>query len=199
MKFGSGARSEAVPSGWLEAASRASSDHLARAWHRTYGLPVVITKWSNNFGPRQHAEKLIPTMVRNAFAGKPLPVYGDGSNIRDWLYVEDHCRGLLLAAARGRPGESYCFGSGNGLPHIAIVRMICELLDEKCARIDGKSYAEQISFVADRPGHDWRYAIDFTKARGELGFRVSTPFREGMRKTVHALTEALETTSTSRT
>ena len=151
-------------------ASKAASDHFAQAWHSTYGLPVIITNCSNNFGPRQHMEKLIPTIIRNALAEKPIPIYGSGKNIRDWLYVKDHCKGLYLALTKGKVGESYAFGGNNEMRNIDIVEMICSILDQKSPRKNGQSYKALITYVEDRKGHDWRYAIDTTKVNKELGF-----------------------------
>jgi len=165
-------------------ASKAASDHLARAWHHTYGLPVIITNCSNNFGPRQHREKLIPTIVATALAGKQIPVYGDGSNIRDWLYVADHAKGLLAAAEKGKLGESYCFGGDNELTNLTIVHQICGLLDKLQPRADKQSYSKQIAFVPDRPGHDWRYAIDFSKASQALGFKPGEAFEQQLETTI---------------
>jgi dTDP-glucose 4,6-dehydratase len=167
-------------------ASKAASDLFARAWFRTFGLPVVVTNCSNNFGPRQHGEKLIPTMIRCALAGRPLPVYGDGRNVRDWLYVNDHCRGLLLAGESGQPGETYCLGGGTELPNIELVRLICTSLDALRPRPDERSYAEQIAFVTDRPGHDRRYAIDGAKAQTHLGYKAETSLAEGLRETIRS-------------
>ncbi len=168
-------------------ASKAASDHLARAWGRTFGLPVIVTNCSNNFGPRQHHEKLMPTMVRAAISGRQLPVYGDGSNVRDWLYVTDHCAGLLLAGERGRVGESYCIGGGTEVTNLTLVRRICTLLDELQPRPDGRSYEEQIAFVTDRPGHDRRYAIDCSKARTQLGYAPQHSLETALRATINSL------------
>ena len=165
-------------------ASKASSDHLVRAYHHTYGLPVVTTNCSNNYGPYQFPEKLIPLMILNALAGKALPVYGDGMQVRDWLYVEDHCRAILTALATGKPGETYNIGGHNEMPNIRIVEKICELLDELRPRPDGKPYIAQIAYVADRPGHDRRYAIDAGKIGRELGWLPQETFDTGIRKTV---------------
>ena len=151
------------------AASKAASDHLVRAYHHTYGLPLLTTNCSNNYGPYHFPEKLIPLMIVNALAGKPLPVYGDGMQIRDWLYVKDHCSAIRQVLAHGRSGETYNVGGWNEKANIDIVRLICQLLDELRPRQDGKSYAEQIAYVADRPGHDRRYAIDAGKIARELG------------------------------
>ncbi|WP_159874250.1 dTDP-glucose 4,6-dehydratase, partial [Raoultella sp. 18085] len=144
-------------------ASKAASDHLVRAWHHTYGLPVLTTNCSNNYGPFHFPEKLIPLMIVNALAGKPLPVYGDGMQIRDWLYVRDHCSAIRRVLEAGRPGETYNVGGWNEKPNIEIVQTICALLDELRPRADGQRYAAQIAYVQDRPGHDRRYAIDARK------------------------------------
>ena len=165
-------------------ASKASSDHLVRAYHHTYGLPVLTTNCSNNYGPYQFPEKLIPLMILNALAGKALPVYGDGMQVRDWLYVEDHCRAILTALATGKLGETYNIGGHNEMPNIRIVEKICALLDELRPRTDGKSFTEQISYVTDRPGHDRRYAIDAGKIGRELGWLPQETFDTGIRKTV---------------
>ena len=165
-------------------ASKASSDHLVRAYNRTYGLPTLTTNCSNNYGPYQFPEKLIPLMIYSALSGRQLPVYGDGENIRDWLYVEDHCRALLTVLIKGRPGETYNIGGNSEMKNISIVEDICSILDETKPRQDGKSYREQIAFVKDRPGHDRRYAIDATKIGEELGWKPRETFDTGMRKTV---------------
>jgi dTDP-glucose 4,6-dehydratase len=165
------------------AASKAASDHLVRAYHHTYGLPALTTNCSNNYGPRQFPEKLIPLTIANALAGKPLPVYGDGRNLRDWLYVEDHCEAVRLVLERGRAGETYNIGGGCEKQNIDVVRTICALLDEARPR-KGGSHAELISFVKDRPGHDWRYAMDASKIRRELGWRPRETFESGLAKTV---------------
>lgn len=165
-------------------ASKAGSDHLARAWFHTYQLPVIITNCSNNYGLHQHPEKLIPNMITHALAGKKLPVYGQGLNIRDWIYVGDHCRGIALTLEKGTIGSSYCFGGNSERRNIDLVTRICEILDELKPRLDGQSYKEQISFVTDRAGHDKRYAIDDTKARNELGYQTNTSFEERLRYTV---------------
>ncbi|MCO7229515.1 dTDP-glucose 4,6-dehydratase [Halomonas sp. CnH100-B] len=164
-------------------ASKASSDHLVRAWHRTYDLPVVVTNCSNNYGPWQHQEKLIPLMISQALAGKPLPVYGNGQQRRDWLYVEDHARALHCVLTSGRVGETYNIGGSNEHANIDVVNEICRLLDELAPRNSG-SYTEQIAFVTDRPGHDLRYAIDHQKITHELGWRPQESFSSGLRKTV---------------
>ncbi len=163
-------------------ASKAGSDHLARAWHRTYGLPVIVTNCSNNYGPYQFPEKLIPLMIRKALEGAPLPVYGKGDNVRDWLYVDDHARALRLACEGGRPGETYNVGGQNERQNIEVVRTICSLLDE--LRPSAHPYADLISYVTDRPGHDHRYAIDATKLRNELGWTARENFETGLRRTV---------------
>lgn len=164
-------------------ASKAASDHLANAWSHTYRLPVIITNCSNNFGPRQHKEKLIPTVIRTALGGQNIPVYGNGKNIRDWLFVDDHSRGLILAAHKGKPGQSYCLGGGTELQNIDLVRSICITLDELHPRADKKSYQNQITFVEDRPGHDWRYAIDCTYAEKELGYKPLHDFKTALNNT----------------
>ncbi|MET1414841.1 dTDP-glucose 4,6-dehydratase [Roseibium sp. HPY-6] len=164
-------------------ASKASSDHLVRAWHETYGLPAVVTNCSNNYGPYHFPEKLIPVVILNALAGKPIPVYGKGENVRDWLYVEDHADALLLVLQEGTPGRSYNVGGENERRNIDLVRTICALLDQKRPKADG-SYASQITFVTDRPGHDMRYAIDPTRIRDELGWKPSVNVEEGLEKTV---------------
>jgi len=164
-------------------ASKAASDHLARAWGATYGLPVVLSNCSNNYGPYQFPEKLIPLMILKAQAGKPLPVYGKGENVRDWLYVEDHARGLRLVLERGRPGESYNIGGRNERTNLDIVHMICDRLDERTPLKTGPRRA-LVEFVTDRPGHDFRYAIDATKMEQELGWRAQEDFTSGLEKTV---------------
>jgi dTDP-glucose 4,6-dehydratase len=165
-------------------ASKAASDHLVRAYHHTYGLPVLTTNCSNNYGPYHFPEKLIPLMIVNALAGKPLPVYGDGMQIRDWLYVKDHCSAIRRVLEAGRVGEVYNVGGWNEKPNIEIVQTICALLDELRPRADGKLYKEQISYVKDRPGHDRRYAIDARKLEKELGWKPAETFGTGIRKTV---------------
>ena len=165
-------------------APKAASDHLVRAYHHTYGLPVVTTNCSNNYGPYHFPEKLIPLMIVNALAGKPLPVYGDGQQIRDWLYVKDHCSAIRRVLAKGRPGETYNVGGWNEKPNLEIVHTVCALLDELRPRVDGKPYREQITHVADRPGHDRRYAIDARKLEQELGWKPAETFESGIRKTV---------------
>ncbi|OGR06872.1 MAG: dTDP-glucose 4,6-dehydratase [Deltaproteobacteria bacterium RIFOXYD12_FULL_50_9] len=163
-------------------ASKAASDHLVRAWHHTYGLPVITTNCSNNYGPYHFPEKLIPLMILNAVNGKPLPVYGNGDNIRDWLYVDDHARALRLVLEKGKPGETYNIGGFNEKTNLEVVRTICEILDE--LRPQNAPYARLITFVKDRPGHDHRYAIDAGKIARELGWRPSETFETGLRKTV---------------
>jgi dTDP-glucose 4,6-dehydratase len=172
-------------------ASKASSDHLARAWRDTYGLPVIVTNCSNNYGPYQFPEKLIPVVILKALRGEPIPVYGKGENIRDWLYVEDHAEALLAAISHGKPGETYNIGGNNEMRNIDLVRLLCRLLDEcvesgklKAESRSGKSFAEQITFVTDRPGHDLRYAIDATKIKIELGWEPKQDHESGFRKTV---------------
>lgn len=165
-------------------ASKAASDHLVRAWHHTYGLPVVTTNCSNNYGPYHFPEKLIPLVIVNALAGKPLPVYGDGQQIRDWLYVKDHCSAIRRVLQAGILGETYNVGGWNEKANLEIVQTICSLLDKQRPRADGKSYAEQIVFVTDRPGHDRRYAIDARKIEQELGWKPQESFETGIEKTV---------------
>jgi len=165
-------------------ASKAASDHLVRAYHHTYGLPVLTTNCSNNYGPLQFPEKLIPLMIVNALAGKPLPVYGDGQQIRDWLYVGDHCSAIRRVLEAGSVGEVYNIGGWNEKPNIEIVHTVCGLLDEVRPRPDGRPYREQITTVTDRPGHDRRYAIDAGKIGRELGWRPAETFETGIRKTV---------------
>lgn len=164
-------------------ASKASSDHLVRAWHETYGLPVVLTNCSNNYGPFHFPEKLVPVIILNALAGKNLPIYGDGSNIRDWLYVEDHADALLLVVEKGALGRSYNIGGENERSNLELVKSLCAILDEKRPKSSG-SYADQITFVTDRPGHDARYAIDPSRIRTELGWRPSVTIDEGLALTV---------------
>ncbi|MFS2207790.1 dTDP-glucose 4,6-dehydratase [Variovorax sp. Varisp36] len=165
-------------------ASKAASDHLVRAWHHTYGLPVVTTNCSNNYGPFHFPEKLIPLMIVNALAGKSLPVYGDGMQVRDWLYVKDHCSAIRRVLEAGKLGETYNVGGWNEKPNIEIVNTVCALLDELRPRADGKPYKEQITYVTDRPGHDRRYAIDARKLERELGWKPAETFDTGIRKTV---------------
>ena len=165
-------------------ASKAASDHLVRAWHHTYGLPVLTTNCSNNYGPYHFPEKLIPLSITNALAGKPLPIYGDGLQVRDWLYVGDHCSGIRRVLEAGTTGETYNIGGWNEQTNISIVQRICALLDERRPRADGASYATQITHVKDRPGHDRRYAIDARKIEQQLGWRPAETFETGIRKTV---------------
>ena len=165
-------------------ASKAASDHLVRAYHHTYGLPVLTTNCSNNYGPYHFPEKLIPLCIHNALAGKPLPIYGDGQQIRDWLYVKDHCSAIRRVLEAGEVGEVYNVGGWNEKPNLDVVRTLCAILDEMQPRVDGLPYSSQISFVADRPGHDRRYAIDATRLERELGWKPAETFETGIRKTV---------------
>lgn len=165
-------------------ASKAASDHLVRAYHHTYGLPVLTTNCSNNYGPYHFPEKLIPLVIHNALAGKPLPIYGDGQQIRDWLYVKDHCSAIRRVLEAGQIGETYNVGGWNEKPNLDVVHTLCAILDELSPRADGKPYKEQITYVKDRPGHDRRYAIDATKIERELGWRPAETFETGIRKTV---------------
>jgi dTDP-glucose 4,6-dehydratase len=165
-------------------ASKAASDHLVRAYHHTYGLPVLTTNCSNNYGPHHFPEKLIPLVIHNALTGKPLPIYGNGQQVRDWLYVEDHCAAIRRVLKAGKVGEVYNIGGWNEKPNIEVVRTLCRILDKKQPRKDGKSYAEQITFVEDRLGHDQRYAIDASKISKELGWKPLETFDTGIEKTV---------------
>ena len=165
-------------------ASKAASDHLVRAWFHTYGFPVVTTNCSNNYGPYHFPEKLIPLVILNAMNGKPLPIYGDGQQVRDWLYVGDHCSAIREVLAKGKLGETYNIGGWNEKANIDVVKTICQILDELKPRTDGESYAQQITFVKDRPGHDRRYAIDARKIERELGWRPAETFDTGIKKTV---------------
>jgi dTDP-glucose 4,6-dehydratase len=165
-------------------ASKAASDHLVRAWFHTYDFPVVTTNCSNNYGPYHFPEKLIPLVILNALNGKPLPIYGDGQQVRDWLYVGDHCSAIREVLQKGKLGETYNIGGWNEKANIDVVKTICQILDQLNPRADGKSYAEQITFVKDRPGHDRRYAIDASKVERELGWRPAETFDSGIRKTV---------------
>ena len=165
-------------------ASKAASDHLVRAWGHTYGLPVILTNCSNNYGPFHFPEKLIPLVILNALDGKPLPIYGKGENIRDWLYVEDHARALETALTKGIVGQTYNIGGNSERTNLQVVQAICTILDEIAPRADGKNYAEQIIFVTDRPGHDRRYAIDATKIRDALGWEPVETFESGLAKTI---------------
>lgn len=167
-------------------ASKASGDHLVQAWHETYGLPTIITNCSNNFGPRQHREKLIPTIISACINGAEIPIYGNGKNIRDWIYVEDHCYGVELALEKAKPGSKYCFGGNAEIENLQIANLICEIFDEIKPKKNG-SYKSQITFVKDRPGHDFRYAIDDRKAQKDLGFKISKSFNERIRQTVESI------------
>jgi dTDP-glucose 4,6-dehydratase len=165
-------------------ASKAASDHLVRAYFHTYGLPVLTTNCSNNYGPLHFPEKLIPLVIHNALNGRPLPIYGDGQQIRDWLYVKDHCSAIRRVLEAGKPGETYNIGGWNERANLDVVNMLCSVLDELQPRVDGKRYSDQIAFVTDRPGHDRRYAIDARKIEAELGWRPAETFESGIRKTV---------------
>ncbi len=165
-------------------ASKASSDHLVKAWYRTFGLPVVITNCSNNYGPYQFPEKLIPLMIINAISNKPLPIYGKGENVRDWLYVEDHCEAINTVLEKGKIGETYNIGGTCEKTNLEIVEIICDLLDEIQPNPNKNSYREQITFVEDRPGHDFRYAMDITKINKDLGWKPKESFQSGIRKTI---------------
>ncbi|RYD89023.1 MAG: NAD-dependent epimerase/dehydratase family protein, partial [Sphingomonadales bacterium] len=165
-------------------ASKAGSDHLVRAWGHTYGLPVLVTNCSNNYGPHHFPEKLIPLIIIRALGGEPLPVYGDGSNVRDWLFVEDHARALRAVFERGVPGETYNVGGNSERKNLDVVKAICSTLDRLRPRADGRPYADRISFVTDRPGHDHRYAIDASKIRDTLGWEPQMTFEQGIERTV---------------
>lgn len=173
-------------------ASKASSDHFVRAYHHTYGLPTVITNCSNNYGPYQFPEKLIPLIIMNSLSGKPLPVYGDGSNVRDWIYVEDHCKAVKMAFEKGKPGESYAIGASNEQKNLNLIHQICNILDDVAPPVEIpelrerglNSYRDLIRFVTDRPGHDRRYAIDSAKIQRELGWQPEVEFETGLRRTV---------------
>lgn len=166
-------------------ASKAASDHLVRAWHRTYGLPTIVTNCSNNYGPRQFPEKLIPRIILCALNEQPMPVYGKGENIRDWIHVEDHCEGIWLALTRGEPGKTYCLGGNSERRNIDVVNAICQIMDELKPRNGGKSYRDLITFVEDRLGHDWRYAIDDTHSQQAIGFRRKYEnFESGLKETI---------------
>lgn len=173
-------------------ASKASSDHLVRAWHRTYGFPVVVTNCSNNYGPYHFPEKLIPLMILNALDGKPLPVYGNGQQIRDWLFVEDHAHALYRVATEGIVGETYNIGGHNEKQNIEVIKTICQILDELEPQLNGQSYEKLMTFVKDRPGHDLRYAIDASKIERELGWKPQESFETGIRKTVQWYLDNLE-------
>jgi dTDP-glucose 4,6-dehydratase len=166
------------------AASKAASDHLVRSFHHTFGLPAVTINCSNNYGPYQSPEKLIPLVIHRALSGQNLPIYGDGRNVRDWLHVHDHCEAIERVLRQGRPGETYNIGAANERTNLDVVRRVCVILDEEQARCDGRSYQEQITFVKDRPGHDRRYAIDASKIERELGWKARETFESGLRKTV---------------
>jgi len=166
------------------AASKAGADHLARAWHKTFGLPTIISNCSNNYGPFQNREKLIPTIIRKALSGQPIPIYGEGKNVRDWLYVEDHIAALLAGCARGAPGASYNIGGNSEISNLDLAHAICKLLDQRRPRPDGREHADQIQFVPDRPGHDYRYAIEAGKAKRELGWLPRESLQTGLSKTV---------------
>ena len=166
------------------AASKAASDHLMRAYHHTYGLPILTTNCSNNYGPFHFPEKLIPLLIHHALAGKPLPIYGDGQQIRDWLYVKDHCSALRRVLEAGRPGQTYNVGGNNERTNLEVAHHICDLLDELQPRVDGRSYRQQIVFVADRPGHDRRYAVDSRRLEQELNWTPAETFESGMLQTV---------------
>lgn len=165
-------------------ASKAAADHLVRAWHKTYGLPVVTTHCADNYGPYHFPEKLIPLCILNALAGKPLPIYGDGQQIRDWLYVKDHCAAIRRVLEAGKLGDTYNIGGSNEMTNLELVQALCKILDEFKPRIDGKSYKTQITFVKDRLGHDRRYSIDSTKIERELGWKASESFESGLKKTI---------------
>jgi dTDP-glucose 4,6-dehydratase len=166
-------------------ASKAGSDHLVRAWGHTYGLPTLVTNCSNNYGPYHFPEKLIPLMIIKCLSGEPLPVYGKGDNVRDWLYVDDHVRALQTVFERGTPGQSYMVGGRSERTNLEVVHVICDTLDQIQPRADGKAYREQITYVADRPGHDFRYAIDASKLEGELGWQPLENFESGIKKTIY--------------
>ena len=165
-------------------ASKASGDHLARAWHETFGLPVITTNCTNNYGPFQHEEKLIPLMISHSLKGKKLPIYGDGSNVRDWLYVKDHCDALSLVLKKGRTGETYNIGGKNEIKNIEVVTQICNLLDDIYPKKNGGSYSDQMTFVEDRLGHDYRYGLNISKIENEIGWSPKNNFDSGLKKTV---------------
>ena len=166
------------------AASKAAADHLARAWHRTYHLPVIVTNCSNNYGPRQHPEKFIPTVMRHGLAGELIPIYGNGQNIRDWLHVDDHVDGLIATLRHGRHGDTYLFGGRCDVRNLDLAHMICRILDERAPRSDGRHYAEQIDMVSDRPGHDFRYSIDPSHAESVLGWRANKSIETALAATI---------------
>ncbi len=180
------------------AASKASADHLVRAYFKTYGLATVITHGSNTYGPRQFPEKLIPLMIQNALEGKSLPIYGDGKNVRDWLYVTDHAKGILDAAHKGKPGESYNIGGGVELENITLVNQIIDILDQLSPLSDGRSYRNLVSYVTDRPGHDFRYALDIRKATSALSWKPVEPFTRGLQQTIDWYLENQEWTARRR-
>jgi len=165
-------------------ASKAAADHLVRAWHRTYGLPITLSNCSNNYGPFQYPEKLVPLMIANAVADQPLPVYGDGGNVRDWLYVTDHCGAVERVVRHGATGRTYNVGGHNEQTNLEVVRMICDVVDELRPRASGVSHRDLVTFVADRPGHDWRYAIDAGRIERELGWKPAHSFEQGLRETI---------------
>jgi dTDP-glucose 4,6-dehydratase len=165
-------------------ASKASSDHLVRAYHKTYGLPITISNCSNNYGPYQFPEKLVPLIILNAIDGKSLPIYGDGRNVRDWLYVRDHCTAIWTVMKNGKTGETYNVGGDSEMENIAIVEILCDILDEKNRLSDNRTRRDLITFVDDRPGHDWRYAIDFTKLNRELNWSPEATLETGIRDTI---------------
>ncbi len=165
-------------------ASKAAADHLVRAWHRTYGLPITLSNCSNNYGPFQYPEKLIPLMIANAVADQPLPVYGDGGNVRDWLYVTDHCEAVERVVRHGVTGRTYNVGGNNEQTNLEVVRMICDVVDELRPRTSGVSHRDLVTFVTDRPGHDWRYAIDAGRIERELGWKPAHSFEQGLRETI---------------
>ena len=181
------------------AASKAAADHLVRAYHHTYGLPTLTTNCSNNYGPRQFPEKLIPLMILNGLSGKPLPVYGDGLNVRDWLYVEDHCAAIETVLLGGRPGETYNIGGGCELTNMEVVRSVCSLMDELRPASPHKPHSSLVTFVRDRPGHDRRYAVDAAKIQSELGWRPVETFQTGLRKTIHWYLENADWVSSIQT
>ncbi len=176
-------RSQMKPSSPYSA-SKAAGDHLVKAWHTTYGLPTLITNCTNNYGPRQFPEKLIPKMVTMALNNQPLTIYGDGLGIRDWIHVEDHCHGVHLTLTKGRPGETYAFGGHTERTNLEVVKSICRILDDKRPRNDGKKYEDTVIYLDERPGHDHRYAVDDSKAQAELGFTRKYDFRDGLETTV---------------
>lgn len=175
------------------AASKAASDHLARAWYKTFNVPTIITNCSNNYGPRQHQEKLIPMVINNALSGKLIPIYGDGMQMRDWLHVDDHCKALMKILTDGVIGETYNIGGLNDIANIAVVKMVCDILDKLKPKLGDKSYSKQIEFVKDRAGHDRRYAIDATKLMTELNWKPEETFETGIQKTVEWYVKRIDT------